>query len=148
MLQSILKGDLSTLQELTSTGKSGSFFYYSADGRFTLKTIHKEEYLFLRSILVPYYEHLKKYPNSLLIKFFGLHKIYVKQANTSTGYKIYFIIMSNVFHTPYEIHQRYDLKGSLYKRSTPQEYPMIINSRLDWSVARKDLDFLKSKMKL
>lgn len=29
LLSSILKGDLSTLSELTSTGKSGSFFYYS-----------------------------------------------------------------------------------------------------------------------
>lgn len=29
LLASILKGDLSTLSELTSTGKSGSFFYYS-----------------------------------------------------------------------------------------------------------------------
>jgi hypothetical protein len=50
-----------------------------------------------------------------------MHKIYVKQANSSKEYKIYFIIMSNVFHTPYEIHHRYDLKGSLYKRSTPAE---------------------------
>ena len=53
---------------------------------------------------------------------------------------MYFIIMSNVFHTPYEIHQRYDLKGSLYKRSTP--------SQMDWSVARKDLDFLKAGIRL
>lgn len=29
LLTSILKGDLSTLSELTSSGKSGSFFYYS-----------------------------------------------------------------------------------------------------------------------
>ena len=29
ILSSILKGDLNTLSELTSTGKSGSFFYYS-----------------------------------------------------------------------------------------------------------------------
>jgi 1-phosphatidylinositol-4-phosphate 5-kinase len=32
--------------------------------------------------------------------------------------RIYFIIMSNVFHTPKEIHERFDLKGSLYKRET------------------------------
>lgn len=31
---------------------------------------------------------------------------------------IYFVIMSNVFNTSKEIHERFDLKGSLYKRET------------------------------
>lgn len=35
--------------------------------------------------------------------------------------KIYFIIMSNVFQTPKEIHERYDLKGSKYKRFTKEK---------------------------
>ncbi len=32
MLNNLITGNLKTLSELTSTGKSGSFFYYSADG--------------------------------------------------------------------------------------------------------------------
>lgn len=32
-------GNLSCLSEQSSTGKSGSFFYYTSDGRFMLKTI-------------------------------------------------------------------------------------------------------------
>ncbi len=32
MLNNLIKGNLKSLAELTSTGKSGSFFYFSADG--------------------------------------------------------------------------------------------------------------------
>ena len=35
---------------------------------------------------------------------------------------IYFVIMSNVFQTRKEIHERYDIKGSLYKRTTLEKY--------------------------
>ena len=34
MLNNLIKGNLTSLSELTSTGKSGSFFYFSADGKF------------------------------------------------------------------------------------------------------------------
>ena len=33
LLSNLLKGNLNTLRELVSSGKSGSFFYYSADGK-------------------------------------------------------------------------------------------------------------------
>ncbi len=56
------------LEELTSTGKSGSFFYYSGDGKFTLKTIHKDEFAFLKSILESYFNHLKKFNETLMVK--------------------------------------------------------------------------------
>ncbi len=78
LLSSLLKGDLSTLSELTSTGKSGSFFYYTGDGRFTLKTIHRYEFQFLREILRSYYTHIKQFNDSLIIKFYGMHKIGIK----------------------------------------------------------------------
>lgn len=55
LFASLMKGDLTTLSELTSTGKSGSFFYYTVDSRFTLKTIHKSEFSFLKKILPNYY---------------------------------------------------------------------------------------------
>lgn len=44
--------------------------------------------------------------------------------------------MGSVFSTRKEIHERYDIKGSLYKRET--------GSNTDHTVAKKDLDFLKS----
>lgn len=48
------------LSELTSPGKSGSFFYYSRDYRFIIKTIHHSEHKFMRKILKIYYEVKQK----------------------------------------------------------------------------------------
>src|ERR1700742_3445120 len=46
------------LSELGSPGKSGSFFYFSRDYRFIIKTIHHSEHKFLISILKDYYNHV------------------------------------------------------------------------------------------
>jgi hypothetical protein len=44
------------LSELASAGKSGSFFYYSRDYRFIIKTIHHTEHKFMRKILQQYHD--------------------------------------------------------------------------------------------
>lgn len=118
MFSSLMKGDLTTMSELTSAGKSGSFFYFTVDGKFTLKTIHKSEFNFLKILLPSYHKHLCENPNTLIIRFYGLHKIKYRMKNDITFKTVYFIIMSNVFHTRKEIHERFDLKGSLYKRTS------------------------------
>lgn len=86
---------MSTLSELTSTGKSGSFFYYSQDGLYTLKTISEREFTLFYKILYNYFNYLKSNSNSLIIKLYGLHKIVMD------GKKIYFIVMGNVFQTEF-----------------------------------------------
>jgi len=48
--------------------------------------------------------------------------------------------MANVFHTTKEIHVRYDLKGSTYGRITKENK--------DSSIARKDLNIIKSGEKI
>src|SRR4051794_17714170 len=53
------------LSELGSPGKSGSFFYFSRDYRFIIKTIHHTEHKFLRKVLKEYYEVCQKYFNCL-----------------------------------------------------------------------------------
>ena len=63
------------LSELGSPGKSGSFFYFSRDYRFIIKTIHHTEHKFLRSILKDYYNHVKENPHTLLSRFYGLHRV-------------------------------------------------------------------------
>ncbi len=64
----LIQGKVSTLSELISSGKSGCFFYYTADGKYTLKTIHKKEYTFFIKILKDYYEFLTKYSESFITK--------------------------------------------------------------------------------
>lgn len=50
------------LSELGSPGKSGSFFYYSQDFRFIIKTIRKHEHEYLRKILPAYHKVLPERP--------------------------------------------------------------------------------------
>jgi len=46
-----------------SPGKSGSFFYYSHDTRYMLKTLTKAEAVFLKSILRHYYDVCHHHPS-------------------------------------------------------------------------------------
>lgn len=81
------------LSELGSPGKSGSFFYFSQDYRFIIKTIHRTEHDFILTILKDYYEHVKLNPHTLLSRIFGLHR--VKQPGNK---KIHFVVMGNVYN--------------------------------------------------
>lgn len=63
---------------------------------------------FLRHILRDYYEHILKNPDTLITRFYGYHAIRVKKESGNVGAKLYFVIMRNFFHTPVEIHRRYN----------------------------------------
>ena len=129
---------------LFSSGKSGSFFYYTQDGNFMLKTIRKEEFKLLKSILKAYYNHVtKENVDSLISRIYGLHKIVFYKKKAITKNKIYFCIMNNVFNTPNKINVRYDLKGSSIGRETPSD-----KIGKDPTIALKDNDFRRSGLKI
>jgi len=141
LLGNMILGNLSSLSELSSEGKSGAFFYYTADGNFMIKTVTKQEKDLLRSMMHDYWTHMRNNPNSLLIHFYGLHSLRVKKnggrsTNTSTYQKLYFVVMGNMFSTHLDIQRRYDLKGSRLGRSTPED------QRGDETVALRDNDFV------
>ncbi|BGP24638.1 Phosphatidylinositol-4-phosphate 5-kinase [Rhodotorula toruloides] len=119
------------LSELGSPGKSGSFFYFSRDYRFIIKTIHHTEHKFLRRILKEYHEHVKKNPHTLLSRFYGLHRVKLPH-----GRKIHFVIMNNLFPPHRDIHETYDLKGSAIGRLYPEEKakqnPHAVLKDLNW----------------
>ena len=115
-LLSAYKGDFTGFTELASTGKSGSFFYYSYDSKYILKTISKDEFRFLKRILPSYYEHLKSHGDTLMARFYGCHKIIFYKSGIRRCKKFRFVIMNNVFSTGKRIHARYDLKGSVVGR--------------------------------
>ena len=109
----MLLGDYIALAELFSSGKSGSFFYYTSDGKFLLKTISKSEFKFLKRILLNYMEHIQKFWKTTLIsRIYGLHKMQFMKRNGVPDKPLRFVVMNNVFHTNKEIQKRYDLKGS------------------------------------
>lgn len=130
------------IEELVSTGKSGSMFYYTRDGKYILKTISKTEYNFLKKILHNYYLHIVKHPETLLPKFLGCYKLIKKLKKQKT--RVYFIVMSNIFSTGLEIHRRYDLKGSTIGRQVIKNKEEI-KQKQKLTYALKDTDLENNK---
>ncbi|KAI2467351.1 SAICAR synthase-like protein [Annulohypoxylon bovei var. microspora] len=126
------------LSELGSPGKSGSFFYFSRDYKYIIKTIHHGEHKFLRKILKNYYEHVTDNPNTLLSQFYGLHRVKMPY-----GKKIHFVVMNNLFPPHRDIHTTFDLKGSTVGRDY-QEEDLEKNPR----ATLKDLNWLRRKRNL
>lgn len=115
MLRSLFKVDTAdymlsicgndALRELSSPGKSGSFFYLTNDDRYMIKTVKKAEvkvsFLIvidfsqfksvvyelivvmqvLLKMLPAYYNHVRSYENTLVTKFYGLHCVKVTGSN-------------------------------------------------------------------
>ncbi|KAL2481339.1 Phosphatidylinositol 4-phosphate 5-kinase 9 [Abeliophyllum distichum] len=115
------------LRELSSPGKSGSVFFLSQDDRFMIKTLRKSEVKVLLRMLPDYQCHVRTYENTLITKFFGLHRI------KEGGQKFRFVVMGNVFCTELRIHRRFDLKGSSLGRSAAKV-------EIDENTILKDLD--------
>ena len=119
------------LSELGSPGKSGSFFYFSRDYRFIIKTISHTEHRFLRKILKEYHRHVLDNPHTLLSRFYGLHRVKLPR-----GRKIHFVIMNNLFPPHKDVHEKYDLKGSSVGRVYPEDKalnnPGAILKDLNW----------------
>ncbi|RDL33882.1 SAICAR synthase-like protein [Venustampulla echinocandica] len=126
------------LSELGTPGKSGSFFYFSRDYKYIIKTIHHAEHKFLRKILKEYYQHVEQNPNTLLSQFYGLHRVKVPY-----GPKIHFVVMNNLFPPHRDIHQTFDLKGSTVGRNFKEE-ELEKNPR----ATLKDLNWLRRDMHL
>ncbi|KAJ0967245.1 hypothetical protein J5N97_024162 [Dioscorea zingiberensis] len=116
------------LRELSSPGKSGSVFFLSQDDRFMIKTLRKSEVQVLLRMLPDYHHHVRTYENTLITKFFGLHRV-----KPSSGQKFRFVVMGNMFCTELRIHRRFDLKGSSLGRSSE-------NVEIDENTTLKDLD--------
>ncbi|BAT96150.1 hypothetical protein VIGAN_08303900 [Vigna angularis var. angularis] len=122
------------LRELSSPGKSGSFFYLTNDDRYMIKTMKKAEAKVsaLLRMLPAYYNHFRAFDNALVTKFYGLHC--VKLTGTAQK-KVRFIIMGNLFCSEYTIHRRFDLKGSSLGRITIKP-----ESEISETTILKDLD--------
>lgn len=116
------------LRELSSPGKSGSVFFLSQDDRFMIKTLRKSEVKVLLQMLPNYHRHVRTHENTLITKFFGLHRI-----KPSSGQKFRFVVMGNMFCTELRIHRRFDLKGSSLGRSADKV-------EIDENTILKDLD--------
>ncbi|CAL9206464.1 unnamed protein product [Musa hybrid cultivar] len=120
------------LRELSSPGKSGSFFYLTNDDRYMIKTMKKSEVKVLLRMLPAYYNHFRAFENTLVTKFFGLHCVKLTGAAQR---KVRFVIMGNLFCSEHPIHRRFDLKGSSHGRMTDKP-----EAEIDETTTLKDLD--------
>jgi 1-phosphatidylinositol-4-phosphate 5-kinase len=135
------------LSELGSPGKSGSFFYFSRDYRFIIKTIRRSEHLFLRSVLERYWVYVRDNPQTLISRFYGLHRVKLPR-----GRKIHFVIMNNLFPSHKDVHATYDLKGSTvgreYAEEKARENPRAVLKDLNWIRRGERLDLGPEKRAL
>jgi len=144
MLSNLMLGSLSSLAELGSEGKSGSFFYFTSDGRFMVKTVHKDEHKLLRTILPQYYYHMTRVgsADSLLCRIVGSHVVRLSKNSKIGANKIYFVVMTNMMHTELKIDLRFDLKGSWVGRKEGEAARKHAKSTL------KDVDFREMDQKI
>jgi hypothetical protein len=112
-----LCGDFNYI-EFISNSKSGQFFFYSHNGKLMIKTQSPAESKFLRRILPRYYVYVMRNPNTLLTRFYGMHRVKMSHLFNKN---VRFIIMHSVFDTDKEIHAMYDLKGSHIGRAATEE---------------------------
>jgi hypothetical protein len=123
--------------EFVSNSKSGQFFFYTHDRRYMIKTVSQAECKFLREILPSYYAHIAANPQTLLTRFYGMHRVKPHKKKET-----HFLIMGSVFYTTKYIHTVFDLKGSKQGRSATEA------EKKSSTCVYKDLDFLEKNITL
>ena len=113
-------------------GRSGSFFFFSEDKRFIIKTITSSELEYLLfTFMIEYFKYIISNNNTLLSKIYGVFSFTINDGAST----IHVIIMQNLeaFDNKYRQYV-FDLKGSTFQRRT-KNITKGKNSTL------KDLDF-------
>lgn len=96
-----------------SQGKSGSFFFFSHDKQFLLKTMTNRELEEFVKMLPKYIDHLSEHPESLLARIYGVFTVRMEDI-----VPIHIILMGNTcqYNNAQNIENVFDLKGSLVNR--------------------------------
>ncbi|KAH9495368.1 Phosphatidylinositol 4-phosphate 5-kinase type-1 gamma [Bulinus truncatus] len=118
------------LKELSNPGASGSIFYLTQDDEFIIKTVQHKEAEFLQKLLPGYFLNISQNKRTLLPKFYGLY------CYQCSGKNIRFTVMNNLLPSTVKLHEKYDMKGSTYKRKASK------HERSKGSPTLKDLDFI------
>lgn len=117
-------------------GKSGSFFFFSHDRRFIIKTMNNEEYKTFQGIFKEYYRYLIRNDDSLIARIFGIFTV-----NKEKLQPVHLILMDNtVALQGKKLKFMFDLKGSFANRESKME--KIHNP----SHTLKDINLLNIKM--
>lgn len=100
-------------------GKSGSFFFFSHDNRFLIKTLSKTEKNLLLGMLDEYIEHIKASGNqSLLARIYGVFSV---RSNYFDGLDIMIMQNTSLLASKKNPKMVFDLKGSTVGRRSKVE---------------------------
>lgn len=96
-----------------SQGKSGSFFFFSHDKKFIIKTMYDDELKIFLEALPEYFEHLKNNPNSMIARIYGVFKVKMEDI-----VPVNLLLMANTIRCESSsmITNVFDLKGSVINR--------------------------------
>ena len=101
-------------------GASGEMFINSADGKVSVKTISKEEFLSMTEVLFRLTKHQSTADKTYICRFFGLFTFSFSDFNRV----VYVVAMENLFRgiPKTAILRKYDLKGSKFARKILADY--------------------------
>jgi hypothetical protein len=98
-------------------GKSGSFFFFSHDDKFLIKTMTTDDFAAFKKLFRAYFEHINQCPKSLLARIYGVYSVQMDDQNP-----VYLILMGNSKKCEdSHIKKCYDLKGSMVNRHVKGE---------------------------
>lgn len=117
-----------------SAGKSGSFFLFTKDRRFSIKTIKKREKNLMINFLKDYHEHIIKFKYSLLCRVYGVFVLKIPGVAA-----VNILLMENLFYE-FKPELVFDIKGSTAGRTS--------KNKKAYSGPLKDLDFIELNEKL
>jgi len=107
------------LLEFGANSKSGSFFFFSHDKKFMLKTAKKKEAETLIQMLPDLIARFEVAPQTLINPFLGLYHIFGESLHDS----FLFVVMMNATQHNLPVHHAFDLKGSTHGRwADPSEH--------------------------
>ncbi|KAG2383302.1 hypothetical protein C9374_004639 [Naegleria lovaniensis] len=118
---------LESVRNNFSEGKSGSFFLFTYDSQFIIKTITDEELKLLLENIQFFYKHYTTFRDTLIVKIFGIYEL-----RMTANFKVKFIVVNNALHSrlakdrgshydTLSIDTKFDLKGSWINRTNLPE---------------------------
>lgn len=99
-----------------ASGASGSFFFFSHDRKFIIKTITREEKdFFIDKVATEYFQHLFEQRQSLLARIYGVYTVHINGHQS-----VHLLLMAHSIQTD-EVLTVFDLKGSSFNREVQRK---------------------------
>ena len=118
-----------------ASGASGSFFFFSHDKKFVIKTMtDKEMKFFNKRIALRYFKHFQDNPNSCLSRIYGVFTVKMQGHGA-----IHLMLLSHTlrFERSENVQRIFDLKGSTVNREVK------MTNKMSRSKTLKDVNFIK-----